>query len=177
MKIWITNLTKFSWKAIYQIQSWPNLLKWPKYWDFQIFFSIWSYQSCILVQHSPDLFTPGPATAVQDIRPPSSYCWLDQGEPTEFGKRGLCCWAIHARFAKDKVINNPKNTMERGKNSRKPKKKLVESSYYPYQAICHWLASVSFSLYLWFYLSYEINNSYNLPFYCFTSCLCIFSQS
>ena len=128
-------------------------------------------------QHSPDLFTPGPATAVQDIRPPSSYCWLDQGEPTEFGKRGLCCWAIHARFAKDKVNNNPKNTMERGKNSRKPKKKLVESSYYPYQAICRWLASVSFSLYLWFYLSYEINNSYNLPFYCFTSCLCIFSQS
>ena len=42
--------------------------------------------------------------------------------------RELCCWVIHARFAKDKdsVINNPKGK-ERARNSKKPKKEEVES--------------------------------------------------
>ena len=38
--------------------------------------------------------------------------------------RELCCWVIHARFAKD---NKPKSAKEGGRNSRKPKKKEVES--------------------------------------------------
>ena len=38
--------------------------------------------------------------------------------------RELLCWVIHARFAKD---NKPKSAKEGGRNSRKPKKKEVES--------------------------------------------------
>ena len=37
------------------------------------------------------------------------------------------CWVIHARFAKDSVKDNPKSAKEGDRNSKKPKKKKVES--------------------------------------------------
>ena len=42
--------------------------------------------------------------------------------------RELRCWVIHDRFAKGSANYNPKNAKERGRNSWKPKKKLVEST-------------------------------------------------